>query len=48
MAQVIYNGKRLLITWEGWKWLLKPLYSSQLGAKAILLLGFQIAWRDSL
>jgi hypothetical protein len=43
---VLYDRKRLLITWEGWKWLFRPLYSSQLGAKAILLLGFQIAWRD--
>lgn len=45
---VLYNGNRLLITWEGWKWLLSPLVSSRLGARAVLLLGFQIAWRDKL
>lgn len=43
---VLYNGDRLLITWEGWNWLLRPLYSNRLGAKAVLLLGFQVAWRD--
>jgi hypothetical protein len=43
---VLYNGNRLLVTWEGRKWLLTPLYSSRLGARALLLLGFQFAWRD--
>lgn len=43
---IIYSGPRLLVTWEGWKWFFKPLYCSRLGAKAAMLFGIQIAWRD--